>query len=146
MDLETGKNRRGKGSKRGQEGFYNIVAHLPFRSSPLSSESIMLGQGPHNLCCLLTVLSQPLQGNPLHGSTYPGAERSTPTTKPGSAPSERLASRRDPWAGALLSAWSRCSFAFEPRTCCRTLLTVPLLIDSFISAKQLKQPLFLRLT
>lgn len=91
------ENRKRKEGKRGQEGFYNnIVAHSSFRSSSLSSESIMLGQDPCNLCCLFIILSQLLQENPLRGSTCCGAECGTPTTKPSSAPSERLASRMDP--------------------------------------------------
>lgn len=79
MDLETTKRIGEKRKVRGQDGFYrNIIAHSSFRSSSLSSESIMLRQDPCDLCCLLIIPSQLLWVNLLHGSVCCGAEHAPP--------------------------------------------------------------------
>lgn len=98
VDLETGKRiGEKKEGKRGQEGFYrNIIAHLSFRSSSLSSESITLEQDPCNLRCLLIIPFQLLQENPLQSSAFCGAEFSEPIAKPSGASAQPLTSKMDP--------------------------------------------------
>lgn len=125
------ENRRRKEGQRGQEGFYrNIIAHSSFRSSSLSSESVVLGQDPRDF---MLPLNHRFSAAAVESSPWPHLPWSRVQYTHHQAQKCSLTASHlqdGPSAGVLFSTGATCFLALElnMRTCQRPLLIVPLLI------------------